>query len=121
MGVSETSKEVLFVLGEFFKATDRRFVKAPLTVSVSKAEFIDAVMKTKAVKKQERALYKNLEELQNYRYILYRKDKVLKMSKRGLTLYRRMSADMERLMDMRIKMATTKVGFKRKIQAKLVP
>jgi hypothetical protein len=121
MAISETSKEVLFVLGEFFKATDRRFSSAPLEVGVSKAEFIDAIMKTGAVKKQERALYKNLEELQNYRYILYRKDKILRMSNRGLELYRRMSRDLERLMDMRIKMATTSVGFKRKIQAKLVP
>lgn len=120
MGISDISKEVLFVLGEFFKETDRRFSSAPLDVGVTKAEFIDAVRKTGAVKKQERALYKNLEELQRYRLIMYKKDKILRMSKKGLALYRKMSKDMERLLDMRIRIATKKIKFKRKTQTKLI-
>ena len=121
MGVSETSKEVLFLLGEFFKETDRRFISAPLAVSISKAEFIDAIMKIGVVKKHERALYKNLEELQKYRYIIYPKNKSLRMSNRGFNLYRKTSADLERLLDIRIKMATKSIAFQRKTQTKLTP
>jgi hypothetical protein len=118
MGVSGIRKEMLFVLGQFFKATDRRFAKTPLSVSVSKAEFIDVVRGLSAVAKKERAIYRNLEDLEKNKLILYDANG-LKMSRKGYNEYKRMLTELKQFRHIARSIKAKKIQFKRKTQTKL--
>jgi hypothetical protein len=111
-------KEMLFTLGQFFRETDRKFAESPLLVSVSKAEFIDIIRGMSAVSKKERAVYKNLEELQKARYIVY-DERSLSFSKKGYAEYERIREELEQLNAIASKIESKKIVFKRKIQTKL--
>ena len=69
---SSTSQDMLWILGLFLRESDRRFAKFPLGVSISKVEFIESIVKLKVTNKQERAIYKNLEELEKRKFIIYK-------------------------------------------------
>ena len=118
MGVTGTKKEMLFVLGQFFKATSTRFAKTPLQVGISKAEFIDVVRGLGAVAKKERALYRNLEALENDKYVVY-DDKELKMSRKGFEEYKRIYDELKQLRTIARSIKAKKIQFKRKTQTKL--
>jgi hypothetical protein len=118
MPLTNVQKEMLFVLGEFFKKTDKQFSAAHLEVSVSKAEFIDVIKGVKVVSKQNRALYRNLESLQKSRYIVYN-DRELSFSKKGYAEYDKIRTELMRLKQIEANMATQRLQFKRKIQARL--
>lgn len=121
MELGVKARELLFILCEFMKKADSRFSSAPLKISISKAEFIDEIREMGLVAKQERAIYRNLEELEKGRCILYNKEKSLRISKRGLDQYQKIMADLERFGEIKKTLETKDVGFKRRIQAKLVP
>ncbi len=118
MGLTPQTKEMLFILGQFFRETGRRFSSAPLTLSVLKAEFIDIVKASGAVSKQERAIYRNLGSLQKSKHISY-KDKSLKLTKKGRSEYIKLAAELERYNYLVEKVRFNDVGFKRKKQTKL--
>lgn len=118
MSLNNVEKEMLFVLGEFFRKTDKRFSKAHLEVSVSKAEFIDVIKDVKVVTKQNRAIYKNLEKLQKNKHITYR-ERQLRLTRKGFAEYERLKKELMRLKQIEANIATQKIRFKRKIQAKL--
>ncbi|MBT5022050.1 hypothetical protein HOK51_06785 [Candidatus Woesearchaeota archaeon] len=83
---SSTSQDMLWILGLFLRESDRRFAKFPLGVSISKVEFIESIVKLKVTNKQERAIYKNLEELEKRKFIIY-KNRELCLSKKGFTKF----------------------------------
>ncbi|MBU2561762.1 MAG: hypothetical protein KKD17_05685 [Nanoarchaeota archaeon] len=118
MGLSGKKKELLFVLGQFFKETDRKFSETPLLISISKAEFIDVIRSLQAVEKKERALYRNLEDLENARYIVY-EDKNLRMSRKGFNEYARIRHELETLNKICSSIEAGRIRFKRKTQTKL--
>lgn len=118
MGLTIIQKEMLFILGEFLKKTSRRFSKANLDVSVLKAEFIDAIMGVGAVDKKERAIYRNLKQLEKGKYISYDK-KDLHFSKKGFKEYNKIKAEVLRFKQVEANIATQKIKFKRKVQSKL--
>ena len=111
-------KEMLFILGQFFKKTNRMFSKSVLDVSVSKAEFIDVILSVGAVAKQKRAIYRNLESLQKGKYIIY-DDRKLRFSKKGYNEYVKIKTEHMRMKQIEANIATQSIRFKRKIQAKL--
>jgi hypothetical protein len=118
MGVTGTKKEMLFILGQFFNKTNRRFSKFPLDVSVSKAEFIDVIRGMKAVSKTERALYRNLEVLQKEKYLVYG-DRDLKMSRKGFLEYERVRKEVEHFRKISDSVEAGRIKFKRKTQTRL--
>ena len=118
MGVTGTKKEMLFILGQFFRKTNRRFSKFPLDVSVSKAEFIDVIIGMKTVSKSERALYRNLEILQKEKYLVYG-DRDLKMSRKGFVEYERIRKEVELFSHISDSVDKGKIKFKRKTQTRL--
>lgn len=117
-GLTCAKKEILFIIGEFFKKTNKRFSKFPLDVSVSKAEFIDVIRGMRAVSKTERALYRNLEMLQKDRLLVY-SDRDLKMSKKGFTEYEKIASELERMNLLSSTIEEGKIKFKRKTQTRL--
>ncbi|HII71807.1 TPA: hypothetical protein HA265_03570 [Candidatus Woesearchaeota archaeon] len=118
MVLTPKTREMLFILGQFLRETDRRFSSAPLKVSVLKAEFIDVVKGMGAVSKQERAIYRNLESLEKSGYISYA-DEGLTLTKKGHHEYMKMSGDLERFNLLLGMVKASRIGFKRKTQTKL--
>jgi hypothetical protein len=118
MALGGKKKEMLFILGQFFRETNKRFGKANLKMSVSKAEFIDVIRGLKAVSTQERAIYRNLENLQKERYIVYG-ERSLRMSRKGYNEYERIRKEAELLRSISDSIKAGRIRFKRKIQTKL--
>ncbi len=84
--LNDKNRLMLFILGHFITETNKSFTDKPLALSVSKADFIDAVMNLGVVAKKERAIYKNLEQIQKDKYTLY-KNKQLSLTKKGQSAY----------------------------------
>jgi hypothetical protein len=118
MALTDKKKEMLFILGQFLMETDRKFAETPLQVSVSKAEFIDIIKDMKAVSKTERTIYKDLEDLQQRRYIIY-DERDLRISKKGLNEYESITKELGRLLQLADSIKACNIRFKRRIQTKL--
>jgi len=116
--ITSIEREMLFIIGQFFKETDQKFAESPLKVAVSKAEFIDTMMHIGVVSKKERAIYKNLEGLGHNKMITY-DEKNLKLTRKGLAEYEKTVKETDRLDDIRDKIKSERIRFKRKIQTKL--
>jgi len=119
MALSGKKKEMLFILGEFLRETNRRFSRTPLKVSVSKAEFIDGIKEMKVVAKQERAVYRNLEDLQKEKYVVYDDSKNLSLSRKGYNAYEKIFKDFERMLAISGSIDAARIRFRRKQQTKL--
>ena len=89
-----------------------------MTVSVSKAEFIDVIRGLSAVAKKGRAIYRNLEALQKERYIIY-KNRNLRLSKKGYLEYERIRKDINHMNAISSNIEAKRIKFKRKQQTKL--
>ncbi|MFC1741373.1 hypothetical protein ACFL3V_02470 [Nanoarchaeota archaeon] len=111
-------KEMLFILGQFLKATDKKFGPRHLSVSVSKVEFIESIIKLDIVAKKDRAVYRNLEELQKSRMVIY-DEKSLRISKKGFAEYDRILKEFGAFIHIMQKMDPKKITFKRKTQTRL--
>jgi len=86
MKTTKVQNFILFTLGRWFEEANEKIKDMHLQVSISKGIFIDLVKKAQFAKKQERALYKNLEILEKKKLIEY-KNKELELTKKGKKLY----------------------------------
>ncbi len=86
MKTTRVQNFILFTLGKWFEEANKKIKDKSLQVSISKKTFIDLVKTAQFAKKQERALYKNLEILETKRMIEYQ-NKEIKLTKRGKELY----------------------------------
>ena len=77
---------ILFTLGKWYEEANKKIKVRPLRICISKKIFIELVTKAGFAKKQERALYKNLETLEKKKLINY-DNKQLKLTKKGKKLY----------------------------------
>ncbi len=82
MKLSEKQKFILFVLGKLYEESNKRLKERILQVSVSKSAFIEIVRKGGLTEKGERALYRNLEDLEKSGHLSY-ENKILKLIKKG--------------------------------------
>jgi len=82
MGLSKQQAFVLFALGRCYEECDRRFADKPLVVNMSKKAFIGLARAANMVSKGERAMYKNLEDLEGKKLVSY-DGKSLKLTERG--------------------------------------
>ena len=91
---TKVQKFILYALGRWFEEANKRIKDKSLTVSISKSHFIDVVMNAGIAKKQQRALYKNLETLEKKRLVSY-SNKELFLTKRGEHWYKEIKSEME--------------------------
>ena len=75
MKQSKVHSFILFSLGAWFEEANKHIEDKPLQVSISKKTFIELVMNAGIARKQERALYKNLETLEKKKLISYENTK----------------------------------------------
>ena len=95
MKTTKVQRFILFALGKWFEEANKKIKHKPLKVSISKKLFIDVVKTAKIVKKQERALYKNLEILEKKKKLVEYKNKELELTKKGKKLYEDINNNMK--------------------------
>jgi len=71
MPLTPVEKLILHSLGQFYISVNQPLIEKPVRVRTSKIAFIELMLKSKVVNKQERALYKNLENLEKRKLIGY--------------------------------------------------
>ena len=109
---------MLFILGEFLSELSNKYYNNIMKIYVSKAQFIDVMKKMKIVVKQPRAIYKNLEELQKNKLIVYSQKK-LRLSRGGLITFEKLKKELDEYYGILGKLKSNKIYFKRNTQAKL--
>jgi hypothetical protein len=70
------------------------------------------------VSKRKRAVYRNLEQLEREKYIVY-VDKGLRFTRKGLNEFRTICKEEDFYAAVRKQVRSSRIDFKRKIQAKL--
>ena len=120
MLLTSTHKFILFALGFWYKETNRKLEDKSLTISISKALFIDIIKKTGIVEKQPRALYKNLELLEKSRIIRY-ENKSLSLTKKGENAFLNIYAEMKPYVNI-IKLVTEKnlLSYSKRLQTRFL-
>ena len=83
MKITKVQRLILFALGHFYTALNQPLVEKPVQVRTSKIAFIEHLLAAKIISKQERALYKNLETLEEKKFISY-ENKMIMFSEAGL-------------------------------------
>ena len=92
MKLNKQQKLVLYALGLSYKQFHNNFKDKPLDISVSKSAFIELAMKSNITSIKERAIYKNLEFLEQKKIVSY-KNKSLALSQRGNKLFENLNKE----------------------------
>ena|SRR3972149_6646532 len=86
MKLSREQRFILFSLGICYVEANKRLRDRAVQVSLSKKAFIDFVMGSGLAKKTERALYRNLEGLEERKFVSYR-GKYLALTDKGQRVF----------------------------------
>ncbi len=118
MLLTQTNKFILFTLGFWYRAANKKLKDKNLVVSISKALFIDIVKRAGIVEKQARALYKNLELLEKKKLIKYN-NKSLTLTKKGEKIFYKIYEEHAPYINV-IKLVSEKdvLSYSRRIQTK---
>ena len=76
MKVTKTQRQIIFALGQFYQQLNQPLIAKPIQVRTSKIAFITFLSHSKIITKQQRALYKNLETIENKGLIEYHKSMI---------------------------------------------
>ncbi len=71
MPLTKPEKLILHSLGQFYISLNQPLIEKPVRVRTSKIAFIELMLKSNVVSKQERALYKNIEGLEKKKLLQY--------------------------------------------------
>ncbi len=83
MQLTATQKLILHSLGHFYQSINQPLIEKPLKLQTSKIAFIELLLRSRILSKQERAVYKNLETLEKKRMIEYER-RMIRFTERGL-------------------------------------
>jgi len=117
MGLSKPQAFVLFALGRCYEECDRRFADKPLVVNMNKKAFIELARAANMVSKGERAMYKNLEDLEQKRLISY-DNKSLRLTDRGESRFQEILSKVEPYLAVSLLLRSENVLKYTKVQAK---
>jgi len=81
--LSKPQSLILFSLGQFYQSINQILNDKPLKLRTSKIAFIELLLDSGIVSKQERALYKNIESLEKKNLIEY-KNRRIRFTEQGL-------------------------------------
>ena len=93
MGIPKVQKQVLFALGQWYNEANKKIASSPLQIMISKSIFIELMMRAGIADKKERALYKNLEDLEKKKLISYA-NKCLALTEKGSKTFEKIQADL---------------------------
>jgi hypothetical protein len=92
MKLTKTQRLMLYSLGMFYRQLNQPLLESPLTLQTSKVAFIELLLLSQIVTKQRRALYKNLETLQNKNLIAYQ-NRMIKFTEPGLKILSKINTE----------------------------
>ncbi|HLD80057.1 MAG TPA: hypothetical protein VJA18_05860 [Candidatus Nanoarchaeia archaeon] len=99
MEPTKTQRLILFALGQFYTALNQPLVQKLVQVRTSKIAFIEHLLRAKLISKQERALYKNLETLENKKLILY-ENRMIMFTEFGLKELEKINKEIQQFVDL---------------------
>jgi hypothetical protein len=94
MQLTKVGSFMLFSLGLCHSQFERRFADRPVSLSLSKADFINLVQRAGIAHKKDRALYRNLQQLEEEHYISY-DNKTVALTNKGKKMFLRIQRDMQ--------------------------
>ena len=83
MKLAKPQRLILFALGQFYASLNQPLVEKPVQMRTSKIAFIEHLLQSKIISKKERALYQNMETLENKKLISY-ENKMIGFTESGL-------------------------------------
>jgi len=83
MPLSPPEKLILHSLGQFYVSLNQPLIEKPVRIRTSKIAFIELMLKSNIISKQERALYKNIEALEKKRLLKY-ESRMIRFTDKGL-------------------------------------
>ena len=99
MKITNTQRLILYALGHFYQSINQPLVDKPVTLQTSKITFIEHLLNSGLLSKHERALYKNLETLENAGLIEY-DNRMIKLTEEGLKLLAHINSEISQCMAM---------------------
>jgi len=116
MNTTRVQHFILYTLGKWFEEANRKIDDRLMRVSISKPVFIELVKSAGFTQKQERALYKNLEILEEKKLVEY-KNKELVLTKKGNALYADINKRIAPFFNVSRKLRETDpISYSRKVQ-----
>lgn len=100
MKLTKTQRLILYSLGEFYSSINQPLEQKPLKLETSKITFIELLLSSGIATKQERALYKNLEDLESKKLIGY-ENKMIKFTALGLKILERINIELKQFVDVK--------------------
>lgn len=94
MQLSKVQQFMVFVLGLVYGALNKRLEGKPIEITLSKSAFIALVQSAGVVGKKARAIYKNLETLEEKKLIEYR-NKSIHLTPKGKKWFEKAAAAVE--------------------------
>jgi len=94
MALTRVEQQILFSLGQFYQFLNQPLVEKPLKLRTSKITFIEHLLNSGMITKQERALYKNLESLGKNKLIQY-EQKMIRFTETGLKELERINQEIK--------------------------
>ncbi|MBT4935735.1 hypothetical protein HN734_00695 [Candidatus Woesearchaeota archaeon] len=115
MKITKTQRLILYSLGQFYSSLNQPLTEKPIKLRTSKIMFIELLISSGIITKQARALYKNLETLENKKLIEYDTKKI-KFTEDGLTILHKIDSEVTKFVSIQeYFLNTTRMG-KRKLQ-----
>lgn len=83
MKLTRTQQVILYALGQFYNSLNQPLKEKPVKLKTSKITFIELLEQSQIFRKQQRALYKNLETLERKKLIEY-ENRMIQFTNAGL-------------------------------------
>ena len=117
--LTNVHKYILFALGCWYSEANRKIKDKNLEIAISKSLFIDMMMKSCLAGKKERALYKNLEELEKRKLIGY-SNRNISLTKKGMREFEKIDNEISPYTNLKnILNSKDPFSYTRRIQTKL--
>jgi len=98
--LTKTERLILFSLSQFYSSINQQLVTKPLRLETSKITFIELLLQSKFITKQKRALYKNLEILEDKKLIEY-DNRMIKFTDSGLKMFQKIDREINQFVDIK--------------------
>ena len=98
--LTKTERLILFSLSQFYSSINQQLVTKPLRLETSKITFIELLLQSKIITKQKRALYKNLEILEDKKLIEY-DNRMIKSTDSGLKMFQKIDREINQFVDIK--------------------
>jgi hypothetical protein len=98
MKLTKTQRLMLYSLGQYYRSLNQPLREAPVKLRTSKIAFIEILEESQVITKQERAIYKNLEQLQKKQLIQY-ENRMIQFTSKGVSILQRINVEIRQFVE----------------------